>query len=200
MPVTAKTKIINASLALIGEPGYDDIEVSPAPPKLAKVLGLIDDVTDWVLRRHPWLCCMKYASLTVADRAGNWKYPYVYELPVTCVKVYEVASDYPFAKGAETVSAAQKIVIWSESNAGLDVAYVELKPYEAFDADLRNVIAHELAARGAGAIQEDYAKGERLHKKAMELLALGEGAESGEEGNQDVLVRSTFAGLRASAG
>ena len=200
MTVTAKTRIINGALSLIGEPGFDDVEVSPAPPKLAKVLALIDDVVDFVLRRHPWLCCMKYTTLTAADRAGNWKYAYVYDLPATCVKVYEVNTAYRFAKGVETVSAAEKIVIWSDSGAGLDVGYVELKPYEAFDADLRNVIIHERAARAAGSIQEDYAKGERIHKKAMEMLALGEGAESGEEGNQDVLVQSTFAGLRASAG
>lgn len=196
MPITAKSKVINAALAHLGEPGYDDIEAAPAPPKLAKALAQIEFVQDWVLRRHPWVCTLVYASLARADRPGNWKYPNMFELPASAVRVWEVASGGKWVKGSETVGGAEKIVIWAETAGPLDLSYVDRKTWESYDADVTNVMAYELAARLAGPIQDNAMLSAHLHKAALELLALAQGAEGGEEGGQDVIFQSNFAALR----
>ena len=196
MPITAKSKVINAALAHLGEPGYDDIEVAPAPPKLAKALAQIEFVQDWVLRRHPWVCTLVYASIERANRAGNWKYPYVFELPATALRVWEIADSIKWVRGSETVGLAEKIVIWTDSAWPLDLSYVDRKTWESYDADVTNVMAYELASRLAGPIQDDAMLAARLHKSALEMLALAQGADGTEEGGQDPIFPSGFAQLR----
>lgn len=197
MTATAKSKVINAALSHIGEEGYDDIDVSPAPPKLAKVLAQIDLAQDWVLRGAPWLACMTYAQIDRANRDGNWKYPYVYDLPATYLRLWEMGTACKYQVGRETVDDAEKVVIWADSAGPLNVAYVERKAWEAYDAHLLNVISYELASRIAGPIQDDDAKAERMHQKAVMLIGMAFGAEAQEEGGQDPVIPSNFAALRA---
>lgn len=200
MPITAKTTVINTALAHLGEPTFDDIEQAPAPSNLAKALAHVDLARDWALSRHPWLCALVHASIDPAARAGNWKYPYVFELPATAIRLWEVANACKFMKGSEDVAGAMKVVIWADTAGPLDVAYVDRLAWEAYSADLINVMAYELAGRLAGPIQGDLALGREMHGKAVEMLALAEGSEGGEEGGQDPIFPSGFAALRRSAG
>lgn len=200
MTVTAKTKVINVALAHLGEPGFDDIEVSPTPPKLAKVLQQIDLAEEWVLRRHNWLCALTYASLDPSTASGNWKYPYVYDLPASYIRMCEVNTFGAHQVITQTVGDVTTRVLLHSSAGPVNIAYVERKNWEAYDSDLCNVIGYELASRCAGPIQEDEAKAEKFRRKALEMLGYAMSAEHGEEGDQDPVISSPYLALRRSAG
>jgi hypothetical protein len=197
MTSVVKTAIINAALSHLGEPGYADIDESPPPPKLAKALAQIDLAQAWVLRRHPWLSCMEYLTLNPSGRTGNFKFSKVYDLPESVIRIWAIHDGGKCAKGTQTVSGAEKQVIFSDAAGPIYVEAVVRRPWEAHDPDLQNVISYELAARLAGPIQDNAELAARLRREAATMMGLAEGAESGEWGGDALLVESGFAGLRA---
>ncbi len=200
MTVTAKTKVINTALGHLGEPGFEDIEVSPTPPKLVKVFQQIDLALDWVLRRHGWLCAQTYLEMDPSTQAGNWKYPYVYELPADYVRMWEVNTSGAHEVGSMMISGAAKRVLLHTSPGPVYISYIARKDWEAYDPDLLNVLAYVLAARCAGPIQDDDAKANRLQQKAEQMLGMAMSSEHGEQGDQDPVFTSPYQALRRSAG
>jgi hypothetical protein len=203
MTATAKTELVNTAMAHLGEPAFADITQDPPSAALAKVLAQLNGragVEQWAIARHSWLCCQTYATLTAAARAGNWRWPKVFDLPATAVKLYMVDGEgIEYEVGTDVVSSVVKPVIWS-TEASLDVCYAEAKGFEAYSPDLLNVMAWELASRCAGPLQNDGAKAVKLHQNAIEALAMAQSGEAGQWGGEDPAIPSTFASLRLSAG
>lgn len=196
-----KTDAVNLALSLLGEAGFDSITQDPPAPKLAKVLAQYAAAVGWVLRRHPWLCCMDYRTLGLSSEiAGNWKFPYVYELPLSVVRVWDVETSCEFAVGRLEVGGAQKPVVMTRASlTALNVSFVDGKPPEAWDADLFTLVAYELAARSAGPILESATKAAELHKWVLDNLHLAQGAEQGEHGGERLVPMGALQIARLSA-
>lgn len=204
MPDTVKQQLINTALAHLGEPGFDDIDADPQPEKLFKTLAQLDGaagVKAAALERHPWFCALAYAELEPAERAGNWRWPYVFDLPGDFAKLWMVdGPELPYERGVDIVSGATKAVIRAQTTGPLQVAYTFDAPYEALSAMLLKAMSFDLAARVAGPVQEDRRKGRDLTKEAEVAYAQAASSEAADFGGEDPLMTSTFAQLRASAG
>lgn len=203
MTLTAKTELVNAAMAHLGEAPFATIDDDPPGARLAKVLGQLDGragVEMWALSRRPWLCALRYATLSPSeDVATIWRFDNAFLLPVTAVGLWLVEDGPAYHQATALVSAAMRKVIYS-SETSLNVAYVEQLDFEAYTPDLLNVMAWELAARTAGPLQ-NATEGIilRLQRKAREALAEAMSGEFGGFEDADPFV-SGFAELRISAG
>lgn len=208
MTDTAKTELVNAAMAHLGEPPFESVDADPPPARLVKVLAQLDGragVEYWALSRRPWLCAIRYATLTPSgDVDGNWRFENAFLLPATCVGLWlvkdaDLCDVTAYQQGTAEVSAQQRKVIYSDE-ATLNVACVEAVDYEAYSHDLLAVMAWELAARTAGPLQ-NATEGVvlRYQKKAREAL---QEAASGEFASfEDAApVATGFATLRLTGG
>lgn len=207
MTTTAKTELVNAAMAHLGEPPFETISPDVPDAALVKVLAQLDGPSGaerYCLARHPWLCALSYATLAPSvGISANWKWTNHFLLPTTAVKLWDVeglsgGTDTAYEAGTETVSATLRQVIRS-NEAGLYVAYTEAKGFEAYSAELSNYMAFVLAARTSGPLKSDYEGAERLMRSAREYLAEAMGGEAGQHGGEDPRVRHSLAELRASA-
>lgn len=198
MTDTAKTALANNALAHLGEDRIDDITLDPPSPRIAKILGQLDGpagVHAWAIKRHPWLCALTYQTLSPTPDLSNWKWLYVFALPDTFSRLWECTSS-SFQVGTLTDGAGATIKVVFSNDATLDVAYTELRPFEAYDTDVAAVIAYELASRTAGPIKNDYELAARLHEKAKEAIDMAQGAEAGQHGSDQAMVPSVLAQAR----
>lgn len=203
MTLTAKTELVNAAMAHLGEAPFETIDDDPPGARLAKVLGQLDGragVETWALSRRPWLCALRYATLSPTDDVTPpWRFDNAFLLPTTTVGLWLVEDSPAYHAGTALVSGSMRKVIYS-SEASLNVAYVEQLDFEAYTPDLLNVMAWELAARTAGPLQ-NATEGLilRLQKKARDALMEAMSGEFGGFEDPDPFI-SGFAELRISAG
>ncbi len=196
----SKTDLVNLALAHMGEESFDSIALDPPPPKLAKILGQYEDAVDWVLRRHPWLCTLEYLSLTLSNQAGNWKFPYIYELPKGSIRVWEVKAACKYSVGTLLdEDGAVRHVLFATASTTVNVAVGVRRPPEAFNPDVYTAASYELAARAAGPITNDPEIVNRCAKRAREAIPLGQGAEATEQGGEDPLIHFGLTQVRESA-
>lgn len=196
-----RIKLVNQALSHLGEEPFDSLDVDPQPPKLRKILPHVDPSLAWVLRQHPWLSAMDYRTLGVsATLAGDWRYPYVYELPLGCIRLWTVDGCSRWERGVALDSGgAAKVVVRADTNAGLNVGFTTMVPVEALDPDLFRIVGYELAACAAGPIQNDYEKAVALRKVGLSLLPAAQGADGTEQGGQPPEIVSTLGLARRSA-
>lgn len=197
----AKQQLINTAMAHLGEPGFTDIDADPPPEKLVKTLAQLDGaagVKATALERHPWFCAMAYLELDPAARAGNWQWPYVFDLPGDFRKLWLVQGQAaPYELGLDIVGGAPRRVIRARSEATLRIGYTFDAPYEALTARLMLAMSYDLAARTAGGLQEDRRKGVNLAQMAEREYAAAASGEAADFGGEDPVFGSTFADLRA---
>lgn len=186
MTADAKTAVVNAAMAHLGEAPFDSITADPQPPKLTKALGQLDGpagVEMWALSRHPWLCALAYQQLSPTPNLSDWKWPYYFVLPDSFVKLFGCSAG-AFEMGRANVGGAWKKVLRC-ADASVNVSFTENRDFEAYDPDVCNFMAFELAARCAGPIQDDGQKAEALHGKALEMLAWAESGEANQHREAD---------------
>ncbi|ODT88109.1 hypothetical protein [Phenylobacterium sp. SCN 70-31] len=198
---TVKQEVVNAAMAHMGEPGFEDIGQDPPSAALVKVLAQLDGragAERRALSRHPWLCALSYLTLApVSPAPTNWKWANAFLLPQTAVKVWEVDGppDLAYEIGTETVGGSERSVI--RANVGsLRVSFSEVKPYEAYSADLCNYIAFLLASRAIGPLKSDYEGAARLKKDAEAAALEAMSGEAGQHGGEDPRLASGLADLR----
>jgi hypothetical protein len=204
MTLTAKTQTVNTAMAHLGEPAFAAIDTDPPGSALAKVLGQLEGpagVEAWALSRHPWLCALTYATLAPDGTiTGNWKWTNAFLLPTTFARLWTVdGEDVPFELGSAVVSTAERRVIWS-NEASLNVAFAEVKPYEAYSPDLCGLIALKLAARTAGPLKSDAALAAKLDDRATAALLEAQGGEAGQfcDDDGDQVFARSLSALRAT--
>lgn len=203
MTTTARQEVVNAAMAHLGEPGFDDITEDPPGAALAKVLAQLDGragVEMWALARQPWLCALSYLSLSPAvSPPANWKWANLFILPDTFVKMWHLDGEgVAFEVGTETISGAVKKVVRA-NEAALDVCFTERKAFEAYTPDLCNVMAFMLASRTAGPLKSDYEAARRLKADAEDALAMALTGEAGQHADQEPMFTAGFAALRSTA-
>lgn len=208
MTTTAKTDVVNAAMAHMGEPPFETIAPAIPSAALVKVLGQLEGRAGTelhALSRHPWLCALSYASLSPSlTIPANWKWAYAFALPATFVKMWAVN---PYAADPEPYSVESYVdgegaVSWCvrANVAALDVAFTEQKPFEAYSPDLCNYIGFKLAARTAGPLKGDYDGARRLEADAERALGEAVTGEAGQHHDDQALAPGGFAALRAAAG
>lgn len=209
MATTAKQEVVNAAMAHLGEPPFDDITQDPPGARLQKVLGQLEGragVEAWALGRHPWLCALSYLTLApvaVSDppdpAVTNWKWGYTFVLPDTFVRMWEVDGCGAYEVGSAVIGGQAKKVVRANASS-LNVAFTEARPFEAYTTDLCNVIALMLASRSAGPLKSDYEAAARLSKQADAAVAEAMTGEANQHMGAYPVAASVFAALRAQAG
>lgn len=197
---TVKQEVVNAAMAHLGEPPFEDIAEDPASATLAKVLAQLEGKAGaerQALSRHPWLCALTYATLTpIAPAPTNWKWANAFLLPATFVKLWEVDGlDVPFEVGTRDVSGTIQTVIWSDRTS-LKVSYTEAKDYDAYSPDLCAYLALLLASRTAGPLKSDYQLADRLRVQARDALIDAQTGEAGQHFAQETPMAGGLANVR----
>lgn len=208
-----KLQVINRAFSHLGEAGVSNITDDPAPPNVVKAIERWDEVVDTGLSKHPWLCALERSSIartpTLAEDPvngadGDFKYDYVFKLPVNVLRVFYVDDcGERFRWERSTVIQGPFVgrpIIRAEDAGPLRVAYVRRTIPELWTPLLGAAIALDLASQLAGPIQSDATKEALLAKRAAQKYLEAAGAECGEEGGQDPVIPSPLAQARLGAG
>lgn len=207
----SKLQIINRAFSHLGESSVTNITDDPAPPNVVKALIRWDEALDIACAKAPWLCCLERASVarspTLAEdpvngAPGDWKYDYVYKLPVDMLRVFTVEDcRQSFAWERSTIILGPFVgrpVIRSSYAGPLKVAYTRRTIPELLTPLLAAALSLDLASQLAGPIQSDKGKEAELARRAQAKYGEAMGAEAGEEGGQEPLLISPLSDARAS--
>lgn len=210
--MASKLQIVNLAFSHLGEAFVDEITQDPKPANVVKALVHWDQALDVALTKAPWLCCTERLTIartpTVAEDAvngvdGDFKYDYVFQLPVETLRVWYVddcAQSFAWERSRIIQGKFVGRPVIRASDAGpLDVAITRRTIPELLTPLLCDALGYELAARLAGPILSDADKSRELFKRAAEAYALAAGAEAGEHGGDDVLIGSSLAQGRLAA-
>lgn len=212
----AQVKAVNTALGLLGQEPVTDLSEASLQASIAatKLMRLIDEALDTVLRRHGWICALEYVTLTpVVPPAGyaNWRYPTLYNLPANALRVWEIEGVSPApgtdfgadcwaprwqAGSQETDSGARLVIRAQNATAQLNVAYVRRCNWAALDANVRDAIGYELAARGCYSVTGDQAMAAKLAARAENKVMLAISVGDTQEGGQPSWMPSIPAQLR----
>lgn len=98
-----KVKVVNKALSRLGKEPVPDLgDASLAASNAAvKLLRVIEDVRDSVLRRHGWECSLTYQTLAPAagapvspSGAPNWRYQTAFPVPGDFLRVWEIQNPW----------------------------------------------------------------------------------------------------------
>jgi hypothetical protein len=211
--MASKLQIINLALSHLGELNVDEITQDPKPAKVVKAIDHFDEALDTACSRAPWLCCLERRTITrtpsptedpVNGVAGDFKFPYVFTLPVETLRVWYVDDRrQSFAWERSRVIQGKFVgrpIIRATDAGPLNVAITRRTIPELLTPLLCEALGLDLAARLAGPIQSDAAKAAQLAKRADEAYARAMGAEAGEHGGDEPLLISHLAEARLGVG
>ncbi len=225
MTDTAQVAIVNQTLFLLGQEPVSDLNEASLQQSLAatKLMRVIDAARDVTLRRHGWTCALEYATLPPAVIGGyaNWRYPSVFQLPGDAVRVWEIegqclggsswvdelgwhgAAAFDGLGGVrwqvgsfETGGGGSRLIIRTNSQSSLNVCYVRRASWGALDANVRDMLAYDLAARGAHSVTGNLALSQGLMKQAEEKALMAVSVDGTQEGGQPPVGYSQTAQIR----
>lgn len=203
MPDVAQVQIVNTALGLLGQEPVADLSEPALQASIAatKLMRAIEQARDTILRRHGWICALKYVTLPPATPDGyvNWRYPTVYFLPPDALRVWEIEGVTPtpgtaFDAGCwgprwqagteETDSGARQVIRAQNATAQVNIAYVRRCNWASLDAQVADAIGYELAARGALSVTGMQATAEKMaaraENKVMQAISVGDTQEGGQ--------------------
>lgn len=185
----SELSIMNAALAHLGEERQLDDPAPETPCREQRVFqGLLPDLRDAMLRKHPWLCAERRLTVTREPLtvAADWAYANLFLMPTDLLRLWSVESDEPWQLGSHAIRDDAGVVIerrkalFSGSEGPLNVKIVERVDYEHLDPCLAEAMGYELAKRAAGPLQADKALAKWLAGAANEALAMAVTVETSE--------------------
>lgn len=197
----AATAIINQAFAQLGEDKVQSVDMDPAPARLVKILPHLEPAIDAVLVKYGWLCALEYVTLSPAPLVpANWKFGFNYLMPAGGLAFWEVERIGGWERGVwEQPGGATVAILRSREGGPLNVSYVKRRAADALDANVRDAVVFELAARACSPIKGD----ERLALKLRDLADKAVLAAMGTDGRDakgDIpLIHDRVGALRASA-
>lgn len=200
--MASKMSIVNQALALLGQDPTETLVLQDAKAPTRRLLVFVDQALDEVLTYHHWTEATRHPQLTaVADVDGDtdWRYPYVYKLPPSVLRVLGVEGCYPWQVATRANSGAEERVIRSADPGPLKLTCIVRIDYASVPAHLITALATTLAALSCYAVTGDNAKADGLVKAAQDRLIMALGKDASQEGGQPPLFEDRFAALRASA-
>lgn len=203
--MATELSIMNAALAHLGEElQLSDPTANPAPRQQRVFRGLLPDLRDAMLRKHPWLCAERRLTVTrmPLDAAPDWAFANAYLLPDDMLRLWDVDSDRPWQvgnwterDGSNVVTSRQK-ALFAASAGPLNIRIVERIAYEHLDTLVAEAMGYELASRAAGPLQADKALKKSLKDDAREALAMAVTVETSEFRDDETIPEGRFMGAR----
>lgn len=211
MATDAQTSIVNRALFQLGQEPVADLSEASLQQSLSatKLMRVIEDSRDTVLRRHGWLCALSYQTLSpaVIPAEVNWRYPAVFLLPGDALRVWEIGGVVfnghescwapRWQMGSTETNAGSRQIIRSINPCGtLNVAYVRRCNWASLDAHVGDAVAFDLASRGAFSVTGDAGLQKKLETQAEAKALLAVSVDGTQEGGQPPLAPSIPAALR----
>lgn len=208
MPDVAQVQIVNTALGLLGQEPVIDLGEASLQGSIAatKLMRVIEQARDTVLRRHGWICALKYVTLPPAliDGYVNWRYPTVYVLDADALRLWELEGVTPTAgsafdpncwgprwqAGTEETDSGSRQVVRAQNQAAdgsspsINIAYVRRCGWSSLDATVADAIAYETASRGALSVTGMQAMSDKMtaraENKVMQAISVGDTQEGGQ--------------------
>lgn len=196
------TAIVTGALVQLGEDPVTSIDLDPAPSRLVKILPHLQPAIDAVLVKYGWLCALEYATLTPSDLVpGNWRFPYHYLVPEGGLRFWEVSRISGWERGVweNPDTAATQAILRATEGGEINVSYVKRRSADALDANVRDAVIFELAARACRPMNGSTERALELRRIADAAVVSAQGTDGQDAKADDVMFEDRLANLRASA-
>jgi hypothetical protein len=196
------TRIITGALVQLGEDAVTSIDLDPPPSRLTKILPHLADAIDAVLVKYGWLCALEYDTLTPSDLIpANWRFPFHYVLPEGALRFWEVSRTTGWERGVwrNPATTASQPVLRATEGGAINVSYVRRRDADALDANVRDAVVFELAARACRSMNGSVERALELRKLADQAVLTAQGTDGQDARADDAMFVDRMANLRASA-
>lgn len=196
------TRIITGALVQLGEDAVTSIDLDPAPSRLVKILPHLQDAIDAVLVKYGWLCALEYATLTPSALIpANWRFPVHYVVPEGGLRFWEVSRVSGWERGVwqDPVTKATQAVLRATQGGEIHVSYVKRRKADALDANVRDAVVFELAARACRSMNGSVERALELRRLADAAVITAQATDGQDARADDVTFVDRVANLRASA-
>lgn len=195
------TLIVTGALVQLGEDPVTSIDLDPAPSRLTKILPHLQPAIDAVLVKYGWLCALEYATLTPSSLVpANWRFPYHYVMPEGGLRFWTVDRITGWERGLwEKEGGAVQPVLRAIEGGEINVAYVKRRSADALDANVRDAVIFELAARACRPMNGSTERALELRRLADQAVITAQGTDGQDAKADDVMFEDRMASLRASA-
>lgn len=196
------TRIITGALVQLGEDAVTSIDLDPPPSRLVKILPHLQDAIDAVLVKYGWLCALEYATLTPSGLIpGNWRFGYHYVVPEGGLRFWEVSRLSGWERGVweNPETHATQAVLRATEGGEITVSYVKRRSADALDANVRDAVVFELAARACRSMNGSVERALELRKLADQAIITAQATDGQDTRADDVMLVDRLANLRASA-
>lgn len=197
----AATSIVNGALVHLGEDTVASLDLDPAPSRITKIRPHLQKAIDAVLVRYGWLCALEYATLEPSALVpANWRFGYHYLVPDGGLRFWEVSRTSGWERGVwEREDGASRAVLRATEGGPINVSYVKSRSADALDANVRDAIEFELAARAARPIGGSVERALELRKAADAAVLAAMGTDGQDARADDVMIADRIGNLRESA-
>lgn len=195
------TRIITGALVQLGEDAVTSIDLDPPPSRLVKILPHLQDAIDAVLVKYGWLCALEYETLTPSDLVPtNWRFEYAYILPEGALRFWEVSRVTGWERGVwEGDGGATQPILRAKEGGSINVSYVKRRAADALDANVRDAVVFELAARACRSMNGSVERALELRRLADQAVITAQATDGQDAKADDVMFEDRLGSLRASA-
>jgi hypothetical protein len=193
------TRIITGALVQLGEDPVTSIDLDPAPSRLTKILPHLQDAIDAVLVKYGWLCALEYTTLTPSDLVpANWRFPYHYLVPEGGLRFWEVSRTSGWERGVwQKEDASTLPVLRAKEGGEINVSYVKRREADALDANVRDAVVFELAARACRSMNGSVERALELRRLADQAVITAQATDGQDAKADDVMFEDWLGNLRA---
>lgn len=196
------TRIITGALVQLGEDAVTSIDLDPPPSRLVKILPHLQDAIDAVLVKYGWLCALEYATLAPSALIpANWRFGYHYVVPEGGLRFWEVSRVSGWERGVwrNPDTNATQAVLRATEGGDIYVSYVARRDADALDANVRDAVVFELAARACRSMNGSVERALELRRLADQAVTTAQATDGQDAKADDVMFADRIADLRASA-
>lgn len=196
------TRIVTGALVQLGEDAVTSVTLDPPPSRLVKILPHLQDAIDAVLVKYGWLCALEYATLTPSALIpANWRFAHHYVLPEGGLRFWEVSRVSGWERGVweNPETKASQAVLRATERGEIPVSYVKRREADALDANVRDAVVFELAARACRSMNGSVERALELRKLADQAVITAQATDGQDTRADDAMFVDRLANLRASA-
>lgn len=195
------TRIITGALVQLGEDAVTSIDLDPAPSRLTKILPHLQDAIDAVLVKYGWLCALEYETLTPSDLVPtNWRFEYAYILPEGALRFWEVSRITGWERGVwEAAGGATQPILRAKEGGAINVSYVKRRAADALDANVRDAVVFELAARACRSMNGSVERALELRRLADQAVITAQATDGQDAKADEVMFEDRLGSLRSRA-
>lgn len=196
------TRIITGALVQLGENPVTSIDLDPPPSRLTKILPHLQDAIDAVLVKYGWSACLEYQTLTPSDLVpANWRWPYAYVMPEGGLRFWEVSRSNGWERGVweNPSTGATQMILRATDGGEINISYVKRRSADALDANLRDAVVFELAARACRSMNGSVERALELRRLADQAVVTAMGTDGQDARADETVFGDRMAALRASA-